>query len=155
MELSHSSPDSDFDFNCTIGLALASENGADAGHEWQDDAGDGSLVPAGLPPFSGRRPRSRSQVTMGPDAVLALAGGIGTQIRSMARRLSEQLSDTDDQARERRGFTVEEVTLTFGITATAKAGQGLAVLVDVGGETNIEVTLTLKRSSPHPLDTAP
>jgi hypothetical protein len=69
----------------------------------------------------------------------------------MARKLSQQLSDPEsDPAPKPGGLRVEEVTLTFGVSATATVGQGLGVLVDLGGETNIEVTLTLRRSAPDP-----
>jgi hypothetical protein len=156
MELSHGTPLTTPLYSYEIGLALPPDGAAsrviDEGPGNEDPADDdeaGPLVPAGRHSLAKGEAIPQPRTSSGHDPVEALASGLGDQIRTLTQRLGRQLSQNltpeTEPKPDRNGFTVETVSLTFGITAKASAGNVLSVLVALSGETNIEVTLTLKR----------
>lgn len=82
---------------------------------------------------------------MGKEFVEALASGIGDQIAAMAKQIHERIDLEERRPRDPQRLAIDTITVSFGIGAKAGMGRAFAVFADVGGESSIEVTLTLKR----------
>lgn len=104
----------------------------------------GRWEPAGRSDSQAEAQRRADQL-LGKEFVDALASGIGDQIAAMALKVHERLDHDPEQPPRPGRLGVDSITIKFGIGVKAGMGRALAVFADIGGESSIEVTLTLKR----------
>ena len=86
---------------------------------------------------------------LGSDQSLAQKRGPETEpaLSSLPKFMDTVVSNSQAIMERMKALSPDEVTITLGITASGEVGSSILGFAKVSGESNIEITLTWKKSS--------